>query len=152
MLVTERDARAAFEAYFDALSRPDVTVERMLDEIVTDDFETGFAEGYRWRGRNGLRDFLAARAGFVDERHDVREVLEIEDSSRSEARVRTRLEFRLGQPSSNEQLPGAAFHTWLLRRDVAGRLRVAAEIVDGFDDLNEPAARLFSKPEQGLDR
>jgi hypothetical protein len=29
---------------------------------------------------------------------------------------------------------------------------VAAQIVDGFEDLNEPAMRLFATPEEGLNR
>jgi hypothetical protein len=36
----------------------------------------GFAGGHKWRGLDGLRDFLASRAGFVDEQHDVDKVLE----------------------------------------------------------------------------
>jgi hypothetical protein len=31
---------------------------------------------------------------------------------------------------------GTAFHTWRLRRDPQGHLRVAAQLVDGFSDLN----------------
>ena len=150
--MTEREILAAFEGYFAALSRPGVTAADMLAEAVTDDFETGFADGYRWKGPDGLRRFLEARSGFVDERHDVRELLGVEEVSPSETRVRTRLEFSLRQPESGEELTGSAFHTWLLRRDADGRLRVAAQIVDGFADLHDPAARLFATPEEGLNR
>lgn len=72
MHVAESEARAAFDVYFQALSRPGVTADDMLAEAVTDDFETGFAGGFRWQEPDGLREFLDARAGFVDERHDVR--------------------------------------------------------------------------------
>jgi hypothetical protein len=152
VLVTEAEARAAFKAYFECLSRPGVTAEDMLAGAVTDDFETGFVAGYRWKGPKGLRAFLEARAGFVDEQHDVDEVISIDDAGPSQAKARTRLEFRLGQPQSDEVLTGVALHTWLLRRDTTGRLRVAAQIVDGFEDLNEPAMRLFATPEEGLNR
>lgn len=61
---SDNEIRAALETYFRILqSSP--TGEEMLRTIVTDDFETGFRDGYRWRGPNGLRDFLAARAGFA---------------------------------------------------------------------------------------
>lgn len=66
--------------------------------------------------------------------------------------MRTSLEFSLREPDSGEVLTGSAFHTWLLRRDGGGRLRVAAQIVDGVADLNEPAAQLFANPEEGLNR
>jgi hypothetical protein len=69
--------------------------------------------------------------------------------------LKTRLEFflrRLEAPSpTSEEFTGSAFHTWVLRR-VSGRWRVAAQIVDGFADLNENAARLFATPEEGLNR
>src|SRR5918996_3893891 len=146
---SDREMRAALQAYFRVLqSNP--TVEEMRRSVVTDDFETGFAGGYMWQGPDGLRDFLAARAGFVDEQHDVDEVLEREDLPTGEVRIKTRLRFSLRQPPGDELFTGMAFHTWLLRRDDAGRLRVAAQIVDGFSDLNDNAARLFAKPDQGL--
>jgi hypothetical protein len=96
--------------------------------------------------------FLAARAGFVDEQHDVDDVLEREDLPSGEVRIKTRLSFSLRQPPGDELFTGTAFHTWLLRRDEAGRLRVAAQIVDGFADLNDNAERLFATPDQGLNR
>lgn len=74
----DSEVRAALQAYFRVLqSNP--TAEEMRRSVVTDDFETGFAAGYKWQGPNGLRDFLAARAGFADEQHDVDEVLERKD-------------------------------------------------------------------------
>jgi hypothetical protein len=142
---------AALAAYFDALARH-APADEMLESVVTDDFETGFADGFRWRGPDGLRDFLAARAGFVDESHELRDVFERQTLSSGEIRLRTRLEFFLRQPDSNEELTGSVFHTWLLRPVDEGRLRVAAQIVDGFANLNEPAARLFATPDEGLNR
>jgi hypothetical protein len=68
---SDREIRAALLEYFRVLqSNP--TVEEMRRTVVTDDFQTGFADGYKWQGLNGLHDFLAARAGFVDEQHDSR--------------------------------------------------------------------------------
>jgi hypothetical protein len=147
---SDSEVRAALQAYF-AVLQSNPTAEEMR-AVVTDDFETGFAAGYKWRGPDGLRDFLAARAGFVDEQHDVDEVLEREDLPSGEVRIKTRLKFSLRQPARNELYTGTAFHTWLLRRDEAGRLRVAAQIVHGFADLNDNAERLFAAPDKGLNR
>jgi hypothetical protein len=108
--------------------------------------------GYICQGPNGLRDFLAARAGFVKEQHDVDQVLERKDLPTGEVRINTRLTFSLRQPPGNELFTGTAFHTWLLRRDAAGQLRVAAQIVDGISNLNENATRLFATPDKGLNR
>jgi hypothetical protein len=147
----DSEVRAALQVYFRVLqSNP--TAEEMRRSVVTDDFETGFAGGYKWQGPDGLHDFLAARTGFVDEQHDVDEVLEREDLPAGEVRIKTRLAFSLRQPPGDELFTGTAFHTWLLRRDDAGRLRVAAQIVDGFSDLNDNAERLFATPDQGLNR
>jgi hypothetical protein len=147
---SDSEVRAALQAYFRVLqSNP--TAEQMRRTVVTDDFETGFAAGYKWQGPNGLRDFLAARAGFVDEQHDVDDVLEREDLPAGEVRIKTRLSFSLRQPPGDELFTGTAFHTWLLRND-RGRLRVAAQIVDGFADLNDNAQRLFAAPDKGLSR
>jgi hypothetical protein len=148
---SDGEVRAALQAYFRVLqSNP--TAEEMRRTVVTDDFETGFAGGYRWRGADGLRDFLAARAGFADEQHDVDEVLERADLPSGEVRIRTRLRFSLRQPPGDERFTGTAFHSWLLRPDDGGRLRVAAQIVDGFADLNANAERLFATPDEGLNR
>ena len=148
---SDSEIRAALQAYFRVLqSNP--SAEEMRESVVTDDSETGFAAGYRWQGLNGLRDFLAARAGFMDEQHDVDEVLERTDLPSGEVQIKTRLKFSLRQPPGDELFTGTAFHTWLLRRDDSGRLRVAAQIVDGFADLNGNAQRLFSTPDQGLNR
>jgi hypothetical protein len=148
---SDSEVRAALQAYFRVLqSNP--TADEMRRTVVTDDFETGFAAGYRWKGVDGLRDFLAARAGFVDEQHDVDEVLERAALPSGEVRIKTRLKFSLRQPPGDDLFTGTAFHTWRLRRDNAGHLRVAAQIVDGFADLNANAERLFATPEQGLNR
>jgi hypothetical protein len=148
---SDREIRLALQAYFRVLqSNP--TAEEMRRTVVTNDFKTGFAGGYIWQGPNGLRDFLAARAGFVREQHDVDQVLERKDLPTGEVRIKTRLTFSLRQPPGNELFTGIAFHTWLLRRDAAGQLRVAAQIVDGFSNLNENATRLFATPDKGLNR
>jgi hypothetical protein len=148
---SDSEVRAALQAYFRVLqSNP--TADEMRRTVVTDDFETGFVAGYRWQGADGLREFLAARAGFVDEQHDVDEVLERADLPSGEVQIKTRLHFSLRQPPGNDLFTGTAFHTWRLRRDNAGRLKVAAQIVDGFADLNANAKRLFASPEDGLNR
>jgi hypothetical protein len=148
---TDDEVRAALRAYF-AVLQSSPTAEQMRRTLVTDDFETGFAGGYMWRGPNGLSEFLAARAGFVDEQHDVDEVLDRQDLPNGEVRIKTRLEFSLRQPPGDELFTGTAFHTWLLRRDNTGPLRVAAQIVDGFANLNDNAKRLFATPDEGLNR
>jgi hypothetical protein len=73
------------------------------------------------------------------------EMLEREDLPSGEVRIKTRLKFSLRQLPRDELFTGTAFHTWLLRRDDAGRLRIAAQIVDA--DLNENAERLFATPD-----
>jgi hypothetical protein len=148
---TDDEIRAALRAYF-AVLQNNPTAEEMRRSVVTDDFETGFAGGYMWQGPDGLREFLAARAGFVDEQHDVDEVLDREDLPNGEVRIKSRLEFSLRQPPGDELFTGSAFHTWQLRRDNTGRLRVAAQIVDGFANLNDNAQRLFATPDAGLNR
>jgi hypothetical protein len=148
---SDREIRLALQAYFRVLqSNP--TAEEMRRTVVTNDFKTGFAGGYIWQGPNGLRDFLAARAGFVNEQHDVDQVLERKDLPTGEVRIKTRLTFSLRQPPRNELFTGTAFHTWLLRRDAAGQVRVAAQIIDGFSNLNDNAQRLFATLDKGLNR
>ena len=45
------------ERYFDLL-QGHVSAQQMLEHILTDDFETGFVDGFRWRGADGLTEFL----------------------------------------------------------------------------------------------
>src|ERR687883_2070115 len=71
------------------------TAEEMMDRILTSDFETGFIDGFVWKGLDGLRDFLAQREGFFDERHTIEELLERDDGSDGEIAARTRLRFFL---------------------------------------------------------
>src|SRR5262245_10627218 len=153
---TEGDLLRAIDDYLDLLQQHP-TAERMLSEVVTDDFETGFAGGFRWAGPEGLRDFLAAREGFFDERHEVKEVLEVELLTPDEARLKTRLSFFLRRweapAPASEEFTGSAFHTWVLRYSTAAAdWRVAMQIVDGFADLNDNAERLFATPDEGLNR
>jgi hypothetical protein len=126
----------------------------MMARVLTPDFETGFVGGHLWRGIDGLRDFLSQREGFFDERHEIAEVLAREGDG-DEVRARTRLRFflrRWDEPSSvSEEFTGTCFHTWRVRR-VDGQWRVAAQLVERFADLNDNAARLFSTPEEGLNR
>jgi hypothetical protein len=76
-------------------------------------------------------------------------VLERKDVASGEARIKTRLKFSLRQPLATSSSPAPRFT--LLRND-RGRLRVAAQIVDGFADLNDNAKRSFTTPDQGLNR
>jgi hypothetical protein len=148
---SDGEIRDALRAYFRVLqSSP--TADQMRESVVTDDFETGFVDGYMWKGPDGLAQFLAARSGFVDEQHDVDEVLERNDLPDGEVRIKTRLRFSLREASTGDLFTGTAFHTWRLRRDAQGHLRVAAQIVDGFSNLNENAERLFARPDEGLNR
>jgi hypothetical protein len=51
----------------------------------------------------------------------------------------------------SEEFTGQVWHTWRLRRESSdGQWRVAAQIVDGFAQLNDNAATLFGAPTEGL--
>jgi len=130
------------------------SAERMLGDVVTGDFTTGFVGGYTWVGPDGLRDFLSQRDGFFDEVHTIRELLAREQVG-EEIMARTRLHFFLRRwtaPSPlSDEFTGAAFHSWRVRR-VDGRWRVAAQLVERFEDLNENARELFATPDEGLNK
>jgi hypothetical protein len=152
--MNEQEVRSVLAEYLGLLQRHP-TAEEMMAAVLTKDFETGFEGGVRWRGIDGLRDFLSQRDGFFDERHTVTEVLQMEESSSGEIDAHTRLEFFLRRweaPSAtSEEFTGSCFHHWRLRHE-PDRLRVAAQIVERFDDLNDNAARLFATPDEGLNR
>ena len=153
---TRERVLAVLADYLGALQRHP-SAEEMMPRIVTEDFETGFVDGFRWRGLQGLREFLAARDGFFDERHQVRDVLDLAPRSDHEVDLRTRLEFFLRRweaPSpTSEEFTGFCIHSWILRRAADdARWRVAAQIVERFEGLNENAARLFATPAEGLNR
>lgn len=79
--------------------------EKMMEETLTDDFETGFIGGQVWKGIEGLRDFLSQRDGFFDEKHTIEELL-----GRGEADGDLTAETRLSCHSGRwpgDQLPGA---------------------------------------------
>jgi SnoaL-like domain len=130
------------------------SAEAMMDEVLTEDFETGFIDGHMWRGLDGLRDFLSQRGGFFDERHTIDELLEREDRD-GEVEAHTRLHFflrRWESPSPvSEEFTGTCFHTWRVRLTDDG-WRVAAQLVERFEDLNDNSKRLFATPEEGLNR
>jgi len=152
--VTEHELRTLLAEYLTLLQRHP-QAEEMMAAVLTEDFETGFVDGFRWKGLDGLRDFLTQREGFFDERHHVEDVLEVEELSDDEIRARTRLEFflRRWEPPSptSDEFTGSCFHTWRLRR-APDRWRVSAQIVERFDDLNDNAERLFATPDEGLNR
>jgi len=128
--------------------------EVMMHLIVTPDFKTGFVGGFLWQGLDGLRDFLSQRAGFFDERHEIEELLERHDGDDA-VEARTRLHFFLRRweaPSPfSEEFTGTCFHTWRVRH-ADDRWRVAAQLVEKFEDLNENSRRLFATPDEGLNR
>jgi hypothetical protein len=130
------------------------SAEAMMAEILTEDFETGFVGGQIWRGIDGLRDFLAQREGFFDEKHTIDELLERTDTD-GQIEARTRLHFFLrswqAPSATSEEFTGTCFHTWRVR-EAGGSWRVAAQLVERFDDLNDNAERLFATPEEGLNR
>jgi hypothetical protein len=130
------------------------TAEAMMDEILTDDFETGFVGGHLWAGLDGLRDFLSQREGFFDEKHVIEELLE-RGRVDGDTEAHTRLNFFLRRweaPSPvSEEFTGRCFHTWRVR-EVDGDWPVAAQMVERFADLNENSERLFATPEEGLNR
>jgi hypothetical protein len=128
--------------------------EEMMKETLTDDFETGFIGGQVWKGIDGLRDFLSQRKGFFDERHTIKELLERGEAD-GDLTARTRLDFflRSWKPPSpvSEEYTGKCIHHWRVR-EVGGSWRVAAQMVERFEDLNENSERLFATPDEGLNR
>jgi hypothetical protein len=66
----------------------------MMNEILTEDFETGFIGGQVWTGIDGLRDFLSQRAGFFDEKHTIEKLLERGEEER-DLTAETKLNFFL---------------------------------------------------------
>ena len=130
------------------------SAETMMKEILTEDFETGFVGGQIWSGIDGLRDFLSQREGFFDEKHTIDELLERTDGD-GRIEARTRLHFFLrswkAPSATSEEFTGTCFHTWRVRQ-IGGSWRVAAQLVERFDDLNENSERLFATPEEGLNR
>ncbi len=152
--MTEHELRELLAEYLALLQRHPPARD-MMDAILTEDFETGFDGGFSWKGIEGLRDFLSQREGFFDEKHQVRDVLELEEKPEGDVYARTRLDFFLRRweppsPTSDEFI-GSCYHQWRLRR-AADRWRVAAQIVERFDDLNDNAERLFATPDEGLNR
>jgi hypothetical protein len=142
------------ERYFDLL-QGHVSAQQMLENVLTDDFETGFADGFRWRGADGLAEFLDARSVFFDESHDVLQLINVTSPDAHTIQAQTRLRFflRRHEPGAakSKGFTGQVWHTWRLRRESAeGRWRVAAQIVDGFAELNDNAATLFGAPTEGL--
>jgi SnoaL-like domain len=130
------------------------TAEAMMEEVLTPDFETGFIGGHMWRGLDGLRDFLSQRDGFFDERHVIDDLISRKDTD-GEVEANTSLHFflrRWESPSpTSDEFTGRCFHTWRVRRQ-GDKWRVAAQLVERFDDLNDNAERLFAAPEKGLNR
>jgi SnoaL-like domain len=152
--LTDGRVLAILGGYFALLQRH-FAAEDMMEAVLTEDFETGFVGGMVWKGLDGLRDFLSQRAGFFDERHEVQEILAREVLDDGEVEVKTRLQFVLRRwedpAATSVKFTGAALHTWRLRRTNDG-WRVAAQMVDGFEDLNESSRRLFATPDEGLNR
>ena len=102
-----------------------------------------------------MTEFLDARSVFFDESHDVLQLSNVTGPDEHTIQAQTRLRFflRRHQPGAarSEEFTGQVWHTWLLRREPAeGRWRVAAQIVDGFAELNDNAATLFGAPTEGL--
>jgi hypothetical protein len=100
----------------------------------------------------GASRFLSQRDGFFDEVHTISELLAREQIG-DEITARTRLHFFLRRwtpPSPvSDEFTGAVVHSWRVRH-VDGRWRVAAQIVERFEDLNDNARELFATPDEGL--
>jgi hypothetical protein len=152
--VLEPSVVTAIEDYF-RLLQAHASAEEMLAEVVTGDFQTGFVGGHMWGGPEGLAEFLTARSVFFDESHELLQILEVGRQDDGRVRARTRLRFFLRRREAgaarSEEYTGDAFHTWVFEPNgEPSRWRVAAQLVDGFADLNDPARKLFSMPETGL--
>ncbi len=89
----------AIERYFDRLQGHGSAAE-MIESVVTDDFETGFANGLLWRGSDGLAEFLDARSVLFDESHEVLQLIKVSrtDDQSIEAQTRLRLFLRRHEP------------------------------------------------------
>jgi hypothetical protein len=152
-VLTDEQLIAVLQRYLTIL-QGHPSAETMMEETLTEDFETGFIGGQLWRGIDGLRDFLSQREGFFDEKHTIDELLE-RGQSNGEIKARTRLHFFLRSweaPSPvSQEYTGTCFHTWRVR-EVDGDWRVAAQLVERFDDLNDNSRRLFATPGEGLNR
>jgi hypothetical protein len=151
--LSDAELRALLQRYLTIL-QAHPSAEEMMEAVLTPDFVTGFIGGHLWTGLDGLRDFLGQRDGFFDERHEIEELLE-RSGDGGELSARTRLPFFLRRwqaPSPvSEEFTGRCFHTWRMRRHDGDR-RVAAQLVERFEDLNDNAARLFATPQEGLNR
>ncbi|CAL9561983.1 hypothetical protein SUDANB15_04623 [Streptomyces sp. enrichment culture] len=143
--------RDTVERYF-ALLQAHASPERVLDDVLTPDFRTGFAGGHVWRGPEGPADFLRARSELFDESHEIRRMSEPVAPADGLWAVRTRLGLALRRraPAAprSELLTGVASHAWELR--AGPRWRVAARMVEGFAHLDEGARTLFGTPGTGL--
>ena len=130
------------------------SAERMMQETLTEDFQTGFVGGQVWTGIDGLHDFLSQRDGFFDEKHTIEELLDRGEAD-GDLTAETRLSFFLRSwtpPSpTSEAFTGKCFHRWRVR-EVDGEWRVAAQMVERFEELNENSQRLFATPDEGLHR
>ena len=130
------------------------SAEEMMDETLTEDFQTGFIGGQVWKGIDGLRDFLSQRDGFFDENHTIEELLDRGEED-GDLSAETRLDFFLRSwkaPSPvSEEYTGKCLHRWRVR-EVDGKWRVAAQMVERFEDLNENSKGLFATPDEGLNR
>jgi hypothetical protein len=115
---TARYARA-FTCVCVARALPRLRDRDRPEEILTEDFETGFLGGQVWSGMDGLRDFLSQRDGFFDEKHTIDELLERTETD-GQIEAHTRLHFFL--------------RSW----------RVAAQLVERFADLNDNPERLVA--------
>ena len=139
---------AAIETFLTTIAQHP-PAEVLIPQIVTEDFQTGLRGGDMWRGIDGLRDFLATRAEFFDERSELKAVLSMTPCPNGDVEVTTRLDFfmrRWTPPAPvSQEFAGTAFHTWTIRSTDSG-LRIVALIIDGFANLNDNARRLIASP------
>jgi hypothetical protein len=102
---TTRSARRSGDTF--RLLQSDPTADDMRAEAVTDDFRTGMPSGgYQWDGPRGREDFLCVRKGFVDEQHDIDEVLSREDVGEV-VWLKTLLTFHLRDPNTEGLSPAS---------------------------------------------
>lgn len=142
------------ERYFVVL-QGHASAEVMMDDVLTADFRTGFVDGHVWEGGDGLREFLQARSEFFDESHEIQQISDPDPLLGDRWGARTRLWFflRRRQPGAavSEEFTGLAFHRWEFQPgEQPSNWRVAAQMVEGFAQLNSNARALFAQPESGL--
>ena len=77
-----------------------MSASEVIEKVLTDNFETGFTDGFHWGGADGLAEFLDARSVFFDESPDVLQLMDLTRPDEHNIQARTRLWFFLREAST----------------------------------------------------